>query len=66
VIRNDGDLRTAQENLRRLERFLLAARASHDPEDYPRMAEPFLLEIQERQREILMYLSVARPREVAA
>jgi len=66
VIRNDDDLRTAQESLRKLELFLAAARQSHGPQDYPRMAEPFLLEVQERQREIVANLSAVQPQEVAA
>ena len=57
VIRNENELRAAQDNLRKLEQVLIAARQSHTSEDYPRMAEPFLLEMQERRREILTYMA---------
>ncbi|MFN3648579.1 MAG: hypothetical protein ACK47B_03275 [Armatimonadota bacterium] len=66
MIRNDDDLRVAHENVRKLELFLAAARRTHAPGDYTRMAEPFLLELQERQREIVSYLSAAHPQDAAA
>ena len=59
MIRNDGDLHRAQENIRKLENFLAAARFVHPPAEYRRMSEPFLLELQERQREVLEYLNRA-------
>lgn len=59
MIRNDKDLRRAQENIRKLEDFLAAARRAHLPAEYRRLAEPFLLELQERQREVLEYLNQA-------
>ncbi len=59
MIRNDGDLHRAQENIRKLENFLAAARLVHPPAEYRRMSEPFLLELQERQREVLEYLNRA-------
>jgi hypothetical protein len=55
VIRNEDELRTAQTSLRKLEQFLVAARQSHPPEDYQRMAEPFLSELEERRCQILAY-----------
>jgi len=40
-----------------LRRILLEARKVHSQRDYTRMAEPILLEIQQREQEILEYLS---------
>ena len=42
-----------------LRRILLEARRVHSAEDYLRLAEPILLEIQQREQEILEYLSSA-------
>jgi hypothetical protein len=47
----------AQECVSNLRRILLEARKVHSPQDYARMAEPILLEIQQREQEILEYLS---------
>ena len=59
MIRTDEDLYRAQESIRKLENFLAAARRVHLPAEYRRMSEPFLLELQERQREVLVYLNQA-------
>lgn len=59
MIRTDEDLCRAQESIRKLENFLAAARRVHPPAEYRRMSEPFLLELQERQREVLVYLNQA-------
>jgi hypothetical protein len=40
-----------------LRRILLEARKVHSRQDYARMAEPILLEVQQREQEILEYLS---------
>ena len=40
-----------------LRRILLEARKVHSRQDYTRMAEPILLEVQQREQEILEYLS---------
>jgi hypothetical protein len=40
-----------------LRRILLEARKVHSRRDYARMAEPILLEVQQREQEILEYLS---------
>ena len=47
----------AQECVANLRKILLTARKVHSPRDYGRMAEPILLEIQQREQEILEYLS---------
>ncbi len=40
-----------------LRSILLEARRVHSPRDYSRMAEPILLEIQQREQEMIEYLS---------
>jgi hypothetical protein len=47
----------AQQSIANLRRILLEARKVHSRQDYARMAEPILLEIQQREQEILEYLS---------
>jgi hypothetical protein len=47
----------AQQCVANLRRILLEARKVHSRADYVRMAGPILLEIQQRDQEILEYLS---------
>jgi hypothetical protein len=47
----------AQQCVGNLRRVLLEARKVHSQQDYTRMAEPILLEIQQREQEILEYRS---------
>ncbi len=47
----------AQQSVGNLRRVLLEARKVHSRQDYTRMAEPILLEIQQREQEILEHLS---------
>lgn len=54
---NDAQLRCAQESIQTIWRFLEAARESHSPLDYRRLAVPYLLQLQERQQDVLRYLS---------
>lgn len=48
---------TAQQCVDNLRRILLAARKVHSGRDYTRLSEPILLEMQQREQEILEYLS---------
>ena len=57
MIHNDEQLQLAQEAVRNLQRVLLTARKIHSPAEYRAMAEPILLELQQREQEILLYLS---------
>lgn len=57
MIRNDSQLHQAQADLQRLWNFLEAARQTHSAPDYERLATPYLLQIQDRQQEILDYLA---------
>jgi hypothetical protein len=57
MIQNDEQLQLAQEAVRSLQRILVAARQVHTSTEYRAMSEPILLELQEREHEILTYLS---------
>jgi hypothetical protein len=50
----------AEAAITKMKRFLLAARRTHTVEAYEALAAPILREMQERQRDILAYLSQAR------
>ena len=47
----------AEEAITKMKRFLLAARRTHTAEAYTALAAPILRELQERERDILIYLS---------
>ena len=47
----------AQQCVANLRTILLEARKVHWPDDYLRLAEPVLLEVQQRELEVLEYLS---------
>jgi hypothetical protein len=57
VIQTDDQMLLAQQCIGNLRRILLEARKVHSARDYARMAEPILLEVQQREQEILEYLS---------
>jgi len=57
VIQTDDQMLLAQQCIGNLRRILLEARKVHSQRDYVRMAEPILLEVQQREQEILEYLS---------
>ena len=57
MIQTDDQMLVAQQCVANLRRILLQARKVHSRPDYARMAEPILLEIQQRDQEILEYLS---------
>ena len=61
MIENDEQFHQAQADIQKLWKFLEAARQTHSAIDYERLAAPYLLQIQERQQEILDYLS-AKPK----
>jgi len=60
MIKNDDQLRTAQQAIFNLEKVLLEARKVHSAAEYRAMSEPILLEIQQREQEILSYLTATR------
>ncbi len=56
MIQTDDEMLLAQQCVHNLRRVLLEARKVHSSQDYLRLAEPILLEIQQREQEILEYL----------
>ncbi len=66
MIENDEQLKAAQEAVRNLQQVLLAARKVHTAAEYRAMSEPILLELQQREQEILMYLSRVEAEAVRA
>ena len=57
MIENDQQLQMAQTAVENLQRVLLAARKVHSPQEYRFLSAPILLELQQREQEILFYLS---------
>ena len=57
MIQTDDQMLLAQQCIGNLRRVLLEARKVHSQQDYVRMAEPILLEVQQREQEIFEYLS---------
>jgi hypothetical protein len=57
VIQTDDQVLLAQQCVANLRRILLEARKVHLAKDYLRLSEPILLEVQQREQEILEYLS---------
>jgi hypothetical protein len=66
VIQTDDQMLLAQQCIGNLRRILLEARKVHSRQDYARMAEPILLEVQQREQEILEYLSGSLEQEIAS
>jgi len=54
----------AEEAITKMKRFLLVLRRTHTPEAYGALSAPILRELQERERDILLYLSRS-PKAVA-
>ena len=57
MIQTDDQMLLAQECVVNLRKILLQARKVHSRQDYARMAEPILLEVQQREQDILEYLT---------
>ena len=57
MIQTDEQMLLAQQCVANLRNVLLEARKVHSPQDYLQLAEPILLEVQQREQEILEYLS---------
>ena len=55
MIQTDDQMLLAQGCIANLRRVLIEARKVHSPQDYTRMAEAILLEVQQREQEILEY-----------
>lgn len=66
MIMSDDQLHQTQQDIQTIWRFLEVARATHAPLDYQRLAAPYLLQLQERQQDVVEYLArqlVAADRE---
>ena len=57
MIQTEDQMMLAQQCVADLRRILLEARKVHSQQDYMRLAEPILLEVQQREQEIFEYLS---------
>jgi hypothetical protein len=57
MIASDAQLHQAQADIQKLWRFLESARQTHSRADYEPLGAPYLLQIQERRQEVLVYLS---------
>ena len=57
MIQTDDQMLLAQQCINNLRTVLLEARKVHSPQDYIRMGEPILLGVQQREQEILEYLT---------
>ena len=57
MIETPEQFECAEEAITKIKRFLLAARCTHTPEAYAALSAPILRELQERERDILAYLS---------
>ena len=56
----------AQQCIANLRKILLEARKVHSQQDYLRLAEPILLEVQQREQEIFDYFSSDREQRIAS
>jgi len=65
MIKNDEQLKKAKEAVGNLEVILEKARKVHSPSEYRAMSEPILIELQQRENEIIQYLSLAEPQVTA-
>jgi hypothetical protein len=66
MIQNDQQYELAEDAIHKMKQFLLAARQTHSPEAYALLSKPILLELQERERDILIYLSEAAGHIISA
>ena len=66
MITTDEQMLLAQQDVANLRQVLLQARKVHSPQDYSRLAEPILLEILQREQEILDFLTGDPPERVAS
>jgi hypothetical protein len=62
MIQNDKHFSMAQQAVQNLQMILMKARSTHTLHEYRFISEPILLEIQQREQDILAYLSAAEPK----
>ena len=66
MIQTDDQMLLAEQCVANLRKILIEARKVHSQQDYLRLAEPILLEVQQREQEILEYLSSGLEQPVAS
>jgi hypothetical protein len=66
MIATDEQMLLAQQCVANLRKVLLEARKVHSPEDYSRLSQSILLEVQQREQEILEYLSGGVEQQIAS
>ena len=66
MIETEDQMLVAQQCVANLRKVLLEARKVHSPQDYSRLAEPILLEVQRREQEIYEYLSSGLEQRLAS
>jgi hypothetical protein len=66
VIQTEEQMLLAQQCIANLRKVLLEARKVHLQQDYLRLADPILLEIQQREQEIFEYLSSDPEQQIAS
>ena len=66
MIANDEELERAEQSVRTLKDLLRRSRQTMSPEAYAQMSRGWLLELQQREREILVYLAGLEMPEAAA
>ena len=59
MIETQEQFERAEEAITKIKQFLLAARRTHTPKAYAALSAPVLRELQDREREVLAYLSQA-------
>ncbi len=57
MIETDDQMLLAQQSVENLQNVLLSARKHHSHRDYARLSEPILLELWQREQQILEYLT---------
>ena len=66
MIQTDDQMVLAEQCIGNLRSVLLEARKVHSRHDYARMAQPILVEIQQREQEILEYLGRVLEQPIAS
>ena len=66
MINSDEQMLLAEQRVANLKKVLLQARKVHSPQDYARLSEPILLEIRQREQEIIEFLSSGFEERVAS
>ena len=66
MIQTDEQILLAQQCIANLRKILVEARKVHSPQDYSRLSEPILLEVQQREQEIFEYLTSDLEQPVAS